>query len=222
MNQKNKEKSDHSCISLRQDVFSFSSSLISFIFSRLFWKTESVPYAPPSCQCSHYSLCRCPGFRRCRCGCPGGRRRSVERLYSLDLVRHHNRVLLADLGRGLRLVVIRTAVLVRVPVDPAKQVATATVESWWAQWTAVSKRFEMNSKTLAVGKKNLFWSLYKKKKENQPLHWSPACLPVRPTFLRHIKHLFFLGLGGSPLPSSLEDEEEPPPEPEAVGWLTTV
>ena len=93
-----------------------------------------------------------------------------ERLYSLDLVRHHHRVLLADLGGGLRLVVVRTVVLVRVPVDSAKQVATATVEAWWVGGgNTVDSRVRTALKLTArppagrsvVGKKNLFWSLLK-------------------------------------------------------------
>lgn len=44
--------------------------------------------------------------------------------------------------------------------------------------------------------------------------------PVRPTLLRHMKHLFFLGLGVSPLPSSLL-EEATEEELEAAGWFTT-
>lgn len=51
-------------------------------------------------------------------------------LYSLDLVSHHHGVLFADLGGSLGLVIIGTVVLVRVPVDAAEQVATATVETW--------------------------------------------------------------------------------------------
>ena len=54
-------------------------------------------------------------------------------LYSLDLVGHHHRVLLADLGGGLGFVVIGAVVLVRVPVDPAEEVAAAAVEPWVAQ-----------------------------------------------------------------------------------------
>lgn len=44
--------------------------------------------------------------------------------------------------------------------------------------------------------------------------------PVRPTLLRHMKHLFFLGLGVSPFPSSLL-EAATGVELEAAGWLTT-
>lgn len=44
--------------------------------------------------------------------------------------------------------------------------------------------------------------------------------PVRPTLLRHMKHLFFLGLGVSPLLSSLL-EEATGVGLEAAGWLTT-
>ncbi len=40
--------------------------------------------------------------------------------------------------------------------------------------------------------------------EDAPL--PPLCSPVRPTLLRHMKHLFFLGLGVSPLLSSLLEE----------------
>lgn len=46
------------------------------------------------------------------------------------------------------------------------------------------------------------------------------CSPVRPTLLRHMKHLFFLGLEASPLPSSLL-EEATGAELEAAGWFTT-
>lgn len=51
-------------------------------------------------------------------------------LYSLNLVGDHYRVLLADLGSCLSLVVVRTVVLVGVPMDTAEQVPTATVEPW--------------------------------------------------------------------------------------------
>lgn len=46
------------------------------------------------------------------------------------------------------------------------------------------------------------------------------CSPVRPTLLRHMKHLFFLGLEVSPLPSSLL-EEATGAALEAAGWFTT-
>lgn len=50
--------------------------------------------------------------------------------YSLDLLGHHHGVLFADLGGGVGPVVVRTVVLVGVPVDPAEQVSTATVKAW--------------------------------------------------------------------------------------------
>lgn len=49
---------------------------------------------------------------------------------------------------------------------------------------------------------------------------SPSCSPVRPTLLRHIKHLFFLGFGVSPLLSSLL-EDATGVGLEAAGWFTT-
>lgn len=48
----------------------------------------------------------------------------------LDLLCHNNGVLLADLLSCLRLVVIRAAVHVRVPVDGTEQVPAAAVETW--------------------------------------------------------------------------------------------
>lgn len=50
-------------------------------------------------------------------------------LYSLDLVGHHHRVLFADLGSSFGLVVIRTVVLVGVPMDATEEVTTAAVKS---------------------------------------------------------------------------------------------
>lgn len=49
--------------------------------------------------------------------------------YSLDLLGHHHGVLFADLGGGIGPVVVRTVVLVGVPVDPAEQVPTATIKT---------------------------------------------------------------------------------------------
>lgn len=53
-------------------------------------------------------------------------------------------------------------------------------------------------------------------------YYSPhvPCSPVRPTLLRHMKHLFFLGLEVSPLLSSLL-EEAIGAGLEAAGWFTT-
>lgn len=48
----------------------------------------------------------------------------------------------------------------------------------------------------------------------------PPRSPVRPTLLRHMKHLFFLGLGVSAFPSSLLDEARGAGM-EAAGWFTT-
>lgn len=60
-------------------------------------------------------------------------------LYSLDLVSHYHGILFADLGGSLGLVIIGTVVLVRVPVDAAEQVATATVETCEAHSLAAHK-----------------------------------------------------------------------------------
>lgn len=54
----------------------------------------------------------------------------LSNLYSLDLVGHHHRVLLTDLGGGFCLIIVGTVVLVRVPVDATEQVATTTVKAW--------------------------------------------------------------------------------------------
>ncbi|TNN86425.1 hypothetical protein EYF80_003195 [Liparis tanakae] len=49
---------------------------------------------------------------------------------NIAAVSHHHRVLFADLGGSLGLVIVGTVVLVGVPVDATEQVATATVEPW--------------------------------------------------------------------------------------------
>lgn len=50
--------------------------------------------------------------------------------YSLDLLGDHHGVLFADLGGGVRLVVVRAVVLIGVTVDTAKQIPTATIKTW--------------------------------------------------------------------------------------------
>lgn len=47
------------------------------------------------------------------------------------------------------------------------------------------------------------------------------CSPVRPTLLRHMKHLFFLGLGMSTFPSSLLEGARGAGL-EGAGWFTTM
>lgn len=49
-------------------------------------------------------------------------------LYSLNLIGHHHRVLFADLGRSLRLVVVGAVVLVRVAMESTEEIPTAAVE----------------------------------------------------------------------------------------------
>lgn len=55
-------------------------------------------------------------------------------LYSLDLVGHHHRILLADFGRGFSFVVVWAVVLVWITVKPTEEVSTATVEPWAQQY----------------------------------------------------------------------------------------
>lgn len=50
---------------------------------------------------------------------------------------------------------------------------------------------------------------------------TPPRSPVRPTLLRHMKHLFFLGLGMSTFPSSLLEGARGAGL-EGAGWFTTI
>lgn len=50
-------------------------------------------------------------------------------LYSLDLIGHHYRIFLADLGGGFRLVIVRAIVLVWVPVNSTEQITASTVKT---------------------------------------------------------------------------------------------
>lgn len=109
--------------------FLFPPSLFCYFLEAVIVKFES--FFTPSCQCSCQSFpTHTPVFVK-------GLVIVVAAvvillaLYSLDLVGHHHRVLFADLGGGLCLVVIGAVVLIGVPVEATEQVATATVKPWW-------------------------------------------------------------------------------------------
>lgn len=103
-------------------------------------------------------------------------------LYSLDLIGHHYRILLAYFSSSFCLVVICAVVLVRVPVNSTKKITTSTVKS--------CKTTQKMSVVQAI--------------PDMRIIRSARVLPVRPTRLRQVKHLFFLGLEESGLlPSSL-------------------
>lgn len=113
----------------------------SFFFSSLqFCKSSPCNNHSATCASDHLkaSTCVLQSFQRCHYH-HHHHDQIRTFLYSLDLVGHHHRVFFTDLGSSFSLIVIGAIVLVRISVDAAEKVATATVESCKAHSLAAHK-----------------------------------------------------------------------------------